>query len=168
MRELRCVSTLSIFIGGLCLPGCQREAAVDSHSADERAIRAADAGTLKAAQAKDVNSAVAAYADDASWLPPNAPIANGKEAIRAGWAAFLSSPGLSIDWQNTKLGVSRSGDLAFTVYAYQLTMQGPDGKPIADHGKDIAVWKKQPDGSWKMVADTFNSDVPPPPPAKAK
>jgi uncharacterized protein (TIGR02246 family) len=168
MRKLRCVSTLSIFIGALCLTGFQREAAVDSHSADERAIRAADAATLKAAQGKDVNGAVAAYADDASWLPPNAPIANGKEAIHAGWAAFLSSPGLSINWQITKLDISRSGDMAYTVYAYQLTMQGPDGKPIADHGKDLAVWKKQPDGSWKMVADTFNSDVPPPPPAKAK
>jgi uncharacterized protein (TIGR02246 family) len=168
MRELRCISTLSILIGVLWLSACQREAAVESHSADESAIRAADAGTLKAANEKDVNRAVAAYADDASWLPPNAPIANGKDAIRAGWTAFLSSPGLRIDWQITKLNISRSGDLAYTVYAYELTMQGPDGKTIADHGKDLAVWKKQLDGSWKMIVDTFNSDVPLPPPSKAK
>lgn len=161
MRELRRVLTLSIFIGVLCLAGWQREAAVDSRSADERAIRAADAATLKAAHEKDANSAVASYADDASWLPPNAPMANGKEAIRAGWAAFLSIPGLSIDWQITKLDISRSGDLAYTVYAYQLTVQGPDGRPIADHGKDLAVWKKESGGSWKMIVDTFNSDVPP-------
>jgi hypothetical protein len=34
----------------------------------------------------------------------------------------------------------------------------PNGKPIIDQGKDMAVWKKQPDGAWKMVAETFNSD----------
>jgi ketosteroid isomerase-like protein len=41
-----------------------------------------------------------------------------------------------------------------------MTIQGPDGKAITDHGKDLAVWEKQGDGSWKMVADTFNSDLP--------
>jgi len=41
-----------------------------------------------------------------------------------------------------------------------MSMQGRDGKPIVDHGKDVAVWKKQGDGSWKMVMDTFNSDLP--------
>jgi hypothetical protein len=27
------------------------------------------------------------------------------------------------------------------------------------NAKDMAVWKKQSDGTWKMVADTFNSDL---------
>lgn len=142
----------------ILIVGCNQGAAIDTQAADERAIRAEDAAGLKAAQAKDVNGAVANYADDASWLPPNAPIAKGKDAIRAGWAALLASPGLTIDWQITKLEVARSGDLAYTLFAYQMSMQGPDGKPISDHGKDMAVWKKQPDGVWKMVADTFNSD----------
>ena len=40
-----------------------------------------------------------------------------------------------------------------------MTVDGANGKPITDQGKDMAVWKKQSDGSWKMVADTFNSDL---------
>ena len=146
----------------LSIAGCNRAAPVDRRAADERAIRAEDAAGLKAAQAKDVNGAVANYADDASWLPPNAPIVKGKDAIRAGWAALLASPGLTIDWQITKLEMARSGDLAYTLYSYQMSLQGPAGKPIADYGKDMAVWKKQQDGTWKMVAETFNSDVPMP------
>jgi hypothetical protein len=43
--------------------------------------------------------------------------------------------------------------------AHQLALDGANGKPITDQGKDMAVWKKQPDGAWKMVADTFNSDL---------
>jgi uncharacterized protein (TIGR02246 family) len=141
------------------IAGCNKGAPTDTRAADERAIRAEEAAGLKAAQAKELEGAVANYADDASWLPPNAPIAKGKDAIRAGWAALLASPGFNIDCQITKLEVARSGDLAYTLYIYEMSMQGPGGKSIADHGKDMAVWKTQQDGTWKIVADTFNSDV---------
>ena len=145
--------------------GCQRETA-DTRAQDERAIREADAATLKAAQAKDVDGAVANYSEDGSWLPPNAPMVNGKAAIRAGWEKLIGSPGFNINWQIDKLEVGRAGDLAYTIYTYQLALEGPNGQPIADHGKDMAVWKKQSDGSWKMIADTFNSDLPSVAPAK--
>jgi uncharacterized protein (TIGR02246 family) len=144
----------------LVATGCQRQTASDTHAADEAAIRAADAATLKAAQAKDVDRVISNYADDAVWLPPNAPVVQGKQSIRAGWSQVLATPGLSIDWHIEKVDVARSGDLAYTFYKYELKIRGQDGKAITDHGKDLAVWKKQGDGSWKMVADTFNSDMP--------
>lgn len=147
--------------------GCQRET-VDTRAQDERAIREADAATLKAAQAKDVDGAVANYAEDGSWLPPNAPMVNGKTAIRAGWLKLINSPGFNIDWQIDKLEVGRAGDLAYTIYTYQLALEDSNGKPITDHGKDMAIWKKQSDGSWKTIADTFNSDLPSAAPAPAK
>lgn len=56
------------------------------------------------------------------------------------------------------MDISRSGDLAYTYYKYQMTIPA-QGKTITDHGKDLAIWKKQNDGGWKMVADTFNSDL---------
>jgi ketosteroid isomerase-like protein len=40
---------------------------------------------------------------------------------------------------------------------------------MTDRGKYLAVWKKQADGSWKCVADMFNTDLPPasaPPPVQ--
>jgi uncharacterized protein (TIGR02246 family) len=134
----------------------------DTRAMAEAAIRAADAAGLKAAQAKDVAGATANYANDASWLPPHAPIVQGKEAIRSGWAQFLAVPGLKIEWQMTKVDVSRAGDMAYTLYKYEMTMDAPNGSPIHDAGKDMAVWAKQPDGTWKIVADTFNSDMPAP------
>jgi ketosteroid isomerase-like protein len=29
-----------------------------------------------------------------------------------------------------------------------------------DKGKYVTIWRKQPDGSWKVVEDMFNSDIP--------
>jgi len=35
-----------------------------------------------------------------------------------------------------------------------------------DKGKYVTVYRKQPDGKWKVVADIFNSDLPAPAPPK--
>jgi uncharacterized protein (TIGR02246 family) len=152
-------SVLISAISVCCLSGCQNKVA-DTRIQDEDAIRAADAATLRAAKAKDVNGAVVNYTEDSSWLPPNAPMINGKAAIREGWAKLIGSPEFNIDWQIDKLEIAWSGDLAYTIYTYQLAFEDADGKPIADRGKDMAVWKKQADNTWKMVDDIFNSDLP--------
>src|SRR2546427_1004943 len=152
-------SALILALSVCFCPGCQQET-VDTRAQDERAIREADAATLKAAQAKDVDGAVANYAEDGSWLPPNAPMVNGKAAIRAGWEKLIGSPGFNINWQIDKLEVGRAGDLAYTIYTYQLALEGPNGQPIADHGKDMAVLEKRSDGSLKMIAGTFYLDLP--------
>jgi len=39
-------------------------------------------------------------------------------------------------------------------------------KQIDDRGKFVVVWKKQADGAWKIVADIWNSDMPPAPAPK--
>jgi len=35
------------------------------------------------------------------------------------------------------------------------------GKRITDRGKLVEVWRKQADGSWKCIVDTWNSDLAP-------
>jgi uncharacterized protein (TIGR02246 family) len=160
----------TIFLVSACVfflaVGCEKTP-VDTRPQDERSIREADAAALQAVQKGDVDRAVANYAADASWLPPNAPTLTGKDAIRGGWSRMMATPGFAIDWQIDKVEVARAGDLAYVLYTYQLTTQGPDGKLATDRGKDMAVWKKQADSIWKIVADSFNSDFPVAAPVKA-
>jgi ketosteroid isomerase-like protein len=56
--------------------------------------------------------------------------------------------------------VARSGDLAYTRGAYQLSFKSPQGTQVTDQGKYLTVYRRQPDGSWKAVEDIFNSDLP--------
>jgi uncharacterized protein (TIGR02246 family) len=121
---------------------------------DEAKIRDLDTKWSKTASANDVDGTVSYYADDASLLPPNAPIATGKQAIRAVWASLLT-PGNSLSWEANKVAVARSGDLAYVIGAYQLAM-----KSAQDRGKFVEVWKKEADGQWKVVVDMFSSDLP--------
>jgi len=161
----------AVFCAGLTLlvlaSSCGQQMA-DTRAADESAIRDLDAQWSKAAGANDLESTVSFYSDDATLLPPDAPIAIGKQAIRASWASMLG-PGVSISWSVSKVEVARSGDLAYLIGVYQMTSKDPQGKPVTDHGKLVEVWKKQPDAKWKTVADIYNSDLPPvPAPEKQK
>jgi ketosteroid isomerase-like protein len=166
-----CVCGVLFLSSALALlsPACgPQHSPQELRAADERAIRAVDDATKRAAQAKDADGVVDTwYADDGSALYPNAPICTGKEALRARWAAMLATPGFTVDWQITKVVVSRAGDLAYTPFTYEMTRQGPAGKLIHDYGKGLAVWKKQPDRKWKGEADIFNSDLPLPQPPRS-
>jgi ketosteroid isomerase-like protein len=138
--------------------GCA-EAPKDTRAADETTIRALDAQWAKSAAAKDVDATVGYYADDASLLAPNAPIASDKASIRAAWSALLG-PDTSLNWQASKVEVARSSDLAYVQGVYQFSTKDAHGKPEMDRGKFVEVWKKQADGNWKVVEDIFNTDLP--------
>jgi len=103
---------------------------------------------------------VSYYASDALVLPPNGPALTSREAVHGAWKGMLSSPGAAISWKATKVEVARSGELGYVSGAYDYSMNGPDGKPVNDRGKFVEAWKKQPDGTWKCVADIWNSDLP--------
>jgi uncharacterized protein (TIGR02246 family) len=165
MRRLYLGSILVLSLGlvGLTL-ACRPQAPPDTRAADEQAIRTADAACLQAAQAKDLERLVACYAEDAAMFPPNVPIATGREAIRANWSQLFAAPGYALSWQPTRVEVSRGGDLGYGMGSYELTLNDSKGKPVVERGKYVNVWRKQADGSWRMVADIWNSDQPPPTP----
>jgi uncharacterized protein (TIGR02246 family) len=165
---LRAILVSSLVIIGLAL-ACQKPPPAsppDTRAADERAVREADAAGSKAATAKDVEGYLSFFAEDALALPPNASMLTGKDSMRKGLSEEMANPGFALSWQASKAEASRGGDLAYTVGTYQFTLNDPKGKPISDRGKYMTVWKKQPDGQWKVVADMYNSDLPTPEAAK--
>lgn len=148
--------------------GCSRvlndPAGSKARAEDERTIRQLDADWVKAAAAKDVDAWVSFYANDATVLPPNDKAMKDKASIRKSIADLLQLPGLSLSWEPTKVEVAKSGDLAYLYGTYSLSMTDDKGKPITDFGKNVEIWKKQPDGSWRCIVDTWNSDLPANPP----
>lgn len=134
----------------------------------EQTLRDLDTQWSAAAAAKDIDKTVSYYAEGALVMPPNAPAATTKDAIRQMWKELLGSPGAAISWKTTKVEIARSGELAYSSGTYEFTMNDASGKPVSDHGKYLEVWKKQPDGDWKVVADIWNSDLPSPAEAAKK
>lgn len=79
---------------------------------------------------------------------------------------MMATAGFAVSWEPNRVEVSSAGDMGYTVGAYKLTIHDAQGKPVTDRGKYVTVWQKQLDGTWKVVADIFNSDLPAPPATK--
>lgn len=159
---LLAVLTLTLF-----LSACAPQAGGDPAAA-AAAIQAADEQWSAAAGKKDLEATLAFYAADAVLLPPNAPIAKDPKSIRENWVPLLG-PNTSISWKVSKVEAANSAELGYVYGTYSLTLPDPQsGSPVSDTGKMVEVWKKQPDGKWKCIVDTFNSDLPPAPAPESK
>jgi ketosteroid isomerase-like protein len=145
------IVTLGLVAAAICLAGDPKI---------EETLRDLDDQWSKAAGAKDVDKTVSYYSEDAVVMPPNAASATTKEAIRALWKDLLTDA--KISWKTKKVEVAQSGDLAFLSGTYEVTLNDPTGKTVNDRGKYLEVWKKLADGTWKCVADAWNSDLPAP------
>jgi ketosteroid isomerase-like protein len=140
-----------------CQPG-----AAGLSDQDKAAIRQLDDNFIKAVTAEkpDWDAALSAYyAEDAQWMMPNIPAAEGRPAIKA---AFSQWPPIK-DFKLTEVRLEGAGDLAYRHYTYVMTSAVP-GAPgtVTDKGKGIEVFKKQAGGTWRVIRDVGNSDLPVP------
>jgi uncharacterized protein (TIGR02246 family) len=142
----------------LAASGCAPQVDIEAERAAIRELT--DVEWMEAGQAKDLDRWVSFHTDDALLFLPNAPLVTGKEAIRAVVSDLLSTPGYEGSWETTKVEVARSGDLAYSYGPQETTVNDAEGNPVTDRQKWVAVWKKQPDGSWKCAVLILNSDGP--------
>ena len=158
-----CRTCLIVPAVALLLGACKPAAppATDDSAAAAEAIKAADAAWEKAVSSKDTTGAMGAVASDGAVLGPNAPAATTPDAIKGMFVTFWGMPAISIHWTATKVEAAKSGELGYSMGSYQLSWNDAKGKPMSDKGKYVTVWRKQADGSWKVVYDIFNSDQPP-------
>lgn len=133
--------------------------ATANRAAEEKALREADLGWSAAAEKKDLEAVVGFVTDDATMLPPNAPAAKGKDAVRKEWTGLLGLKDVAVKWQPDTVQVADSGELGYTSGTYTLSFTDPKAGKVEDKGKYLEVWKKV-DGKWKCHFDMYSSDTP--------
>jgi len=134
-------------------------------ASDVAALHAAAVAWAKAYDRGNVDGVAALYDEHAVLLPPGAPAASGRAAIRAFFAAdILESAKIGARFTlapNPAGGVS--GDMGWSSGTY--TVKDKAGK-VLDTGKYLSV-SKRVGGKWLYVRDTWNSDAPTPAAASA-
>jgi len=135
----------------------------DTRAADLQAVKDVETAWVKDVATKDPDKWASYFTDDGSGLYPGGPTLNGKAAVKAAMTPVMADPNFSLTFQSTRSVASKGGDMVYSQGTYVMTMTDPKTKkPITDKGKYLTVYMKQPDGSWKAIADTFNSDSPMP------
>jgi ketosteroid isomerase-like protein len=76
------------------------------------------------------------------------------EAIRETMAPLFAR-GVQIAWEPVASGLSPAGDLGYTVGTSRFTAPDSKGVRVETHrGSYVTIWRRQPDGSWKVLFDT--------------
>jgi len=96
--------------------------------------------------------AAAMYAENATFMPPNQTMVQGRAAIRA-WIKTV--PPMS-HFTASAIEINGCGDLAYVRGTYQVAYLSG----ATEHGKFLEIRRGEKDGRWLIVADIFNSDVP--------
>jgi uncharacterized protein (TIGR02246 family) len=143
------------------LAGCRSQPApAPDPVREDAAIRATDARWLAAAQARDLERTVSYWTDDVYLMPPGGPPILGKEALRRYVGGAFAIPDFSITWVTDRIWVAKSGEVAYAVGTDIIRLTTPEGRAVIEHNKAVAVWRKEPDGSWKCAVDIWNSGEP--------
>lgn len=110
----------------------------------------------------DLDLWLSLWAEDGTRMPPNAATQLGREQIAegVGRAFGAMNMAMTVDIEEARV----SGDLGLTRAAYSFRMTPKAGGEeiiVEPDGKALTLYERQPDGSWKIIFDCFNSNVPP-------
>src|SRR5271155_2131122 len=155
-----CLALATLTVGCATAP-TPTPAPPDTRAADMQAIKDLEAAWSKDANSKDADKWASYIAEDGSGLYPGGATLNGRAAVKAAVAPMMVDPNFALHFQSTRMMASKGGNMVYSQGTYTMTMTDPKTKkPMTDKGKYLTVYTKQADGSWKAVADTFNSDSP--------
>jgi ketosteroid isomerase-like protein len=160
MRDLLVMTSLFLLTVLGCAAAGPPPLEVDL-AGERAALMQADRAWSEAYSASDtpVDVIAAQFVTDAYLLAPDAPLAEGRETIRAIFADLEAIPEYSLTWRPIAAEVGSAGDLGYTIGEYEMRL-APEGTPITIVGKYMTVWKKQPDGTWMVAVDMFNTNGP--------
>jgi len=91
------------------------------------------------------------FAEDGVALGNGQPPVIGRVAIEksANWTAQA----YQLTWTPTDAQMGPSGDMGYAWGHFEGRSKDSNGNPVLTSGRYMTIWRKQPDGSWKVVLD---------------
>ena len=98
------------------------------------------------------------FADDGVALGNGVAPLIGKVAIAK--SANWSPKDYQLTWTPTDAMMGPSGDMGYTWGHFEGRSKDKNGNPVLTSGRYITMWRKEPDGSWKVVLDAGANEPP--------
>ena len=126
---------------------------------DRAAIARTAAEWLTAVNASDADRCGAVWVADGVLMPAHHPLVRGRQAIVEYFRSLFSRSTVGLRFTSSHIHLA--GDTALEDVTYTAVIRRRDGvSRIKDAGKAVHVYRRQPDGSWKLSLDIWNSDQP--------
>lgn len=122
--------------------------------ADTAAIRETIAEAQRIGFADRKRLAKHYWSDSAEVVAANGVTIRGRGAVLQWLEKF---PPVS-EWKLTVIEMDGAGELAWVRGSYSILLSSRAKLPF-DNGQYLEIWRKQPDGSWKVVRNVYNSEL---------
>lgn len=109
-------------------------------------VRDAELAFARAFANRDKAAFFAMVADDATFLSPGT-TSSGKEQVIKSWSRYFESAEAPFSWAPDRVSVSADGNLGLSTGP----VYGADGVHAGDY---ISTWRREKNGSWKIVFDS--------------
>jgi uncharacterized protein (TIGR02246 family) len=132
---------VSIAAAGAVAAGAAPRSTADLQSQ----VREAERAFAKTMADRDHAAFASFLADEAIFLASNR-VLRGKKEVAEGWRRFYEGPKAPFSWEPERVEVLDSGTLAISTGP----VRDPDGKRAGTYN---STWRREADGSWKIVLD---------------
>jgi ketosteroid isomerase-like protein len=120
------------------------------------AIRAADLAFAQATREHGAEGWASFFADSGVMVIPGRNVV-GRPAIRELMAPELGDTTRTLTWHPTSVEASPGGNLGYSIGRWERTARSGDSA-LVRRGSYVTIWRKQGDGTWKVVLDVGNAD----------
>jgi ketosteroid isomerase-like protein len=86
-------------------------------------------------------------------VAPTGETPRGHDQVRAHMTKNFGDSTRILDWRPVMAEVSNDGSMAYTIGDWNFYVRGKDSATSAGSGRYLTVWRRQADGSWKVMAD---------------
>jgi len=129
----------------------------DRDASERAAIARATSALLTAVNTAHVDGVLAVWCDEGVLMPPGHPSVHGRDALERYFSRLFSEQRFTFTFTSSHIVVG--GDIAIERVEYTASAWPREGGPaVEDHGKGVHVFRRQADGTWKLLQDIWNSD----------
>ncbi len=148
----------------VCLTLVLAATAAAAADAPDRAARSAEVRAAEIAFAAAVMEnrpeVFAAFLDEEAVFAGGDGVTRGKAAIIEAWKGFFGERRPSFEWHPEVVELSGDGTLGLTRGPWTIRFKDQEGREVERTGLFNSVWRRQADGSWRIVFDAGCSPCP--------
>jgi ketosteroid isomerase-like protein len=145
-----------------CAVLCLTAACSSVRAGHEAELLAADRAFCADTQVRRLEGWLAAFDEHGSQVGDDFRPITGEAAIRAHMQAFFANADNTLWWEPDAAHVSEAGNLGSTTGRFRVERRTQEGKlDVVARGRYFDVWRKLPDGRWKLFFDVGDYDPEP-------
>jgi uncharacterized protein (TIGR02246 family) len=125
---------------------------------DISAVARTTAALLNAVNGSDIAGVLAVWSDDGVLMPPHHPAVQGRVEIERYFERIFRKSRFAFSFSSSQIEVC--GGIALERVEYTVSVYPVESGPhTRDAGKGLHLYRRQPDGFWKLAMDIWNSDI---------